>query len=349
MKRRNFIQAISAVAISTSIPKIAFSQKPNFKMIKPRALHDGDTIGVIAPATAVSDPDDIQRVIETAKYFNLKIKFGKNVVKGNGYKSRTINERLDDLHSMFNDDNVKAIFCIRGGYGSAQLLDKIDYELIKQNPKIFIGYSDITAMHIAINKFSNLITFHGPVLLSSFTDYTIDYFKKALFTSEPIGEIQNPISTVGLRNSFPLRTIKKGTAKGSLIGGNLTLISTNMGTPYEIETKNKILFLEDVGEEPYRIDRMLNQLKLSGKLHSSAAVVFGVCKGCNYNGLDTSRVWDSSLGEILDFYLAGLNIPVVYGYLIGHTSNQITIPIGVNAVLDAENQKFEIIEAGVTD
>lgn len=326
----------------------SFAEEKSMELIKPKALKTGSTIGIIAPGTAVSDPDDIAKAVEIAEYFGFNFKFGKNLEKGSGYKSRSDKERLYDLHEMFSDKEVEAVICIRGGYGSARLLDKIDYDLIRNNAKIFLGYSDITAMHLAINRHAGLVTFHGPVMLSKFSPYTINYFKKALFESAPLGQIENPGSQYGARESYPLRTVSSGKASGSLIGGNLTLISTTMGTPYEIKCKDKILFLEDVGEEPYSIDRMLTQLRLAGKFDEAAGIIFGVCSGCDYNGLNTSRVWDSSFGETLDDLLGDLPIPVLYGYTFGHVSNQITIPVGVRAELDADSQVFSIIESGLS-
>ncbi|TAL68080.1 MAG: LD-carboxypeptidase [Bacteroidetes bacterium] len=347
MKRRSFI---STVAVASTIPLF----KPVFvnalsksDFIRPKALKRGDTIGIIAPATAVTDPDQIGKAIEALNYFGLNYKIEKNVLKGEGYKTRTTEKRLDDLHFMFEDKEISGVFCLRGGYGSAQLLDKIDYDLIKKNPKVFIGYSDITAMHLAINKFSGLITFHGPVLLSGFSNYTADYFSKALFNTNPIGKIVNPESKSGIRLVHPTRTIKPGKATGKLIGGNLSIICSLMGTPYEIDTKDKILFIEDVGEEPYRIDRMLTQLRLAGKLNTAAGIIFGECNECNSDGLNPSHIWDYSLGEVLDNIFKNLNIPVFYGLTFGHTSDQITLPVGVDAEIDADERTLNIIEAGV--
>jgi len=316
-------------------------------LLKAQALKPNDLIGVIAPSTAVSDPDDIRKAKETLDYFGLRMKLGNHILKGNGYKSRTIDERLSDLHNMFSDPEVKGVFCIRGGYGSPQLLDKIDYELIAKNPKVFLGYSDITAMHLAIHKYSGLVTFHGPVLLSTFSNYTIEYFKKALFQTEPVGITSNAKDKNVFREVFPIRTIFSGKAKGKLIGGNLSLICSTLGTKYEIDTKDKIFFIEDVGEEPYRIDRMLTQLRLSGKLADASGIVIGYCKGCDYEGLQTSRIWDYSLGEVLDNIIAPVEKPAIYGLTIGHTTNQLTLPMGVEAELDADSQTLNIIEAGI--
>jgi len=347
MKRRSFLSSVAAISALPLFKPVLVRAFNKDEYIHPKALKRGDTVGIIAPATAVTDPDQLDKAVEALNYFGLNAKFGKNVLKGEGYKTRTVDERLDDLHSMFKDKDIAGVFCLRGGYGSPQLLDKIDYELIKNNPKVFIGYSDITAMHLAINKLSKLITFHGPVLLSGFSNYTADYFSKALFKTNPIGKVVNSESKNGIRLVHPTRTIKPGKASGKLIGGNLSLICSLMGTPYEIDTTNKILFIEDVGEEPFRIDRMLTQLRLAGKLNTASGVIFGECQGCNSDGLNPSHVWDYSLGEVLDNILGNLNIPVFYGLTFGHTNDQITLPLGVDAELDAESGTLNIIEAGV--
>jgi muramoyltetrapeptide carboxypeptidase len=316
-------------------------------LIKPRVLRQGDTAGLITPSTYVSDPGQLQLAVRTIEYFGLKPKMGKNVGRRDGYLAGSVEERLDDLHSMFRDPDVRAIFAIRGGYGSEQLLDRVDYDLIRRNPKVFIGYSDITALHLVIQKRAGLVTFHGPVALAAFTSYTQTWFRKALFSTEPIGPITNPPETNQLRPAHPLRTIRPGTARGPLIGGNLTLIATTMGTPFEIETRGRVLFLEDVDEQPYSIDRMLTQLRLAGKLEAAAGIVFGECADCRPREFQPSFDSTLSLGEVLDHILGKLSTPVFSGLTIGHTDDQVTLPLGVMATLDASKQQLVIEEAGV--
>jgi muramoyltetrapeptide carboxypeptidase len=282
------------------------------------------------------------------KYFGLKMKLARNAGKRMGSYLSSIEERLDDLHSMFRDPEVKAVFAIRGGYGSEHILDRIDYDLIRKNPKIFLGYSDITAMHLAINMHAGLVTFHGPIALSKFTGYTQDHFRKALFQKQPIGVVTNPPDENLLRPPHPLRTIRPGRATGRLIGGNLTLVSTTLGTPYEIETRGRILFLEDVEEEPYSIDRMLTHLRLAGKLDGIAGLIFGECMDCRPKDYQPSGALPYSFGEVLDNILGGLKVPVLSGLTIGHTDDQLTLPVGVMATLDADKGTLEITESGVS-
>jgi muramoyltetrapeptide carboxypeptidase len=262
----------------------------------------------------------------------LEAVFAKSVQSGTGYKTRSRKERIEDIEKMFADSAISAVFAIRGGYGAGELLDGIDYQLIKANPKIFAGFSDITALHLAFNKAADLITFHSPVLLSRFNEFTSSSFRKTLFSSEPIGILENPQLVSGARKIFPTRTIVSGSSDGILTGGNLTIISSLMGTPWEIDTENKILLLEDVGEEPYRIDRMLNQLRLAGKLNKARGIIFGSCTDCDRK----SNIWDLSVGEVLDKYFKPLDCPSFYGLLFGHTENQLTIPMGGYASMNSD-------------
>ena len=325
----------------------ALAQNSVPKLTRPRALRPGATVGLITPSTYVSDPDRLALAERTLKFFDLKPKFGRNVRKRNGYLGGSIEERLEDLHAMFADRSVDAVFAIRGGYGSGQLLDRIDYDLLRKNPKIFLGFSDITAMHLAIQKRAGLVTFHGPVALSEFSDYTQKHFRRALFETAPLGALTNPPDSNPLRPSHTLRTIRGGKARGALVGGNLTLISTTMGTPFEIDTRGRILLLEDIDEQPYSIDRMLTQLRLAGKLDSAAGLVFGECYLCRPR--DYKPAFDSTLsfGEVLDEILGKLRIPVLSGLTFGHTDDQLTLPLGVMATLDADKGELVIEESGV--
>jgi muramoyltetrapeptide carboxypeptidase len=348
MQRRNFLRAAGATTLLSPLAPQLLAQASAPKLIKPKALRAGDTVGVIAPGTAVPDPDRLALVAPTLKYFGLRTKLGRYVGQGSGHLSRPVNERLDDLHAMFRDPEVQAVFCIRGGYGAMQLLDRIDYDLIRSHPKIFLGYSDITALHLAIQRHAALVTFHGPIVLSSFTDYTQQSFRQALFDPKPAGKLTNPPEHNQLRPAHPLRTIRPGTASGPLVGGNLSLITSLLGTPYEIETRGRILCLEDTGEEPYRIDRMLTQLRLAGKLDQAAAIVFGECSDCGPRDYQPSFAWDLSLGEVLDNILGATRVPVFTGLTFGHTSDQLTLPLGVQATLNADEQTLELKEAGVS-
>ena len=338
MRRRDLL-AYSALAAAAQ-PLSAVEP-----LLKPHALRPGDTVGLITPATYVSDPDRIAAAERTVRYFGLQPKFGRNVRKRNGYLGGSVEERVADLHEMFGDSDVKGVFCIRGGYGAMQLLDHIDYGLIRRNPKVFLGYSDITSLHLAIRKRTNLVTFHGPVTLSAFSRYTQESFRKALFDTKPIGRLTNPPESNELRPSHTTRTLHGGVARGPLVGGNLSLISATMGTAFEIETRGCILFIEDVGEEPYRIDRMLTQLRLAGKLDVAAGVIWGECSECAPKDYKPSFESTFSTGEVVDNLLGDLKVPVLAGLTVGHTDDQLTLPEGVEAALDAGKGELVIEES----
>lgn len=336
MRRRSFLTGMAALAAPSAGGPV-----------RPKALAPGATVGLITPSTYVSDPDSLQLAARTIRYFGLRMKVGRNVGKRKGYLGGTVQERLDDLHAMFRDPEVSGVFCIRGGYGSEQLLDRIDYGLIRRNPKVFLGYSDITALHLAIQKKAGVVTFHGPVVLSRFSQYTQQCFRKALFSPAPMGVLTNPPDSDPLRPEHTLRTIRGGRARGRLIGGNLSLIATTMGTPYEIETRGRILLVEDVDEQPYSIDRMLTQLRLAGKLGEAAGIVFGECNHCKPRDYQPSFDSTLSLGEVLDEILGPLKVPVLSGLTFGHTDDQLTLPLGVMAELDADKGQLTVEEAGV--
>ncbi len=320
--------------------KEIFTKKAE-QMIKPPRLRKNDLVGVVAPGTAVPDPNDIFRAQEIISNLELRAQFSKSITQGTNYRSRTVAERVDELMKMFLNPDIRAVFCVRGGYGSAQLLDQLDYSIIRKNPKIFLGYSDITALHIAFHKFAGLVTFHGPMLLSPFSQYTFDSLRKILFGEELLPLVRNPEEKGTIRKNHFVRTLKEGTAEGIVVGGNLSIICSLHGTPFEYDFKGKILLLEDVQEEPYRIDRMLNQLRLSGKLEQVNGIVFGECKDC----VPTSQnVWDFSLGEVVDYYFKQLEVPSFYGLCIGHTADQATFAIGAKALLDATEGTIRYLE-----
>ncbi|HYB54473.1 MAG TPA: LD-carboxypeptidase [Thermoanaerobaculia bacterium] len=311
-------------------------------MVKPRALRAGDTVGLIAPSSYIFDLSDLEGVAPRLEALGLECRFGRNVRARRGYLAGTEEERLADLHAMFADPSIAAVFCLGGGYGSERLLARVDYALVRKNPKIFLGYSDITGLHLALGKLARLVTFHGPVALSALPPWTLGYLKKALFAPEPMGPIENPPEKDVLSPEFPRHTIVPGRALGRTVGGNLTLIATTMGTPYEIDTKGKILLLEDTGEAPYRVDRMLVQLALAGKLADAAGIVWGTCTDCapSRSGFEINL----SMSELLDDLLSKLGKPVLAGLVFGHTPEKATIPLGVEAELDATAKTFTLLE-----
>jgi len=310
--------------------------------IKPKRLCPGARIGIIAPAS----PGDMELTLAGIHWLEEQgfcVELGKTVEQTLGYLAGTDEERAADINGMFGSPDIDGIFCLRGGYGTMRLLDLLDYECIRTHPKIFLGYSDITALHISIGQHTGLVTFHGPMVSSDMgkglSDYTRDSFLRALTTGEPLGPVTNPPDV-----DAPL-FIAPGRAQGYLTGGNLSMIVSTLGTPYEIDTYGKILCLEEVGEVPYRMDRMLTQLLLAGKLQQTAGIVVAVCQGCD-------REMDDPMGltliEVLRERLGGLNKPVLCNLHFGHTGEKVTLPWGAMAILDSETG-LEVIEMATED
>jgi muramoyltetrapeptide carboxypeptidase len=312
------------------------------RAIKPQKIRKGDTIGIISPA---SSPEDLTRIDKSVKYFEklgYRVEVGKNVGKERGYLAGEDSERLDDFHAMFKNKNVKAIFCVRGGYGSARLLDKINYKLIKDNPKIFVGYSDITAMQLAIYSQTGLVTFAGPMPAVDFwqdevSEFTEENFWRLITSNKKVGKLINP-------NEEKFFLLSKGKTEGRLLGGNLALITSLMGTKYLPAFKNSVLLLEDIGEPPYRVDRFLNQLRLGNILHDTGGVILGRFVDCYEN--DTSKK-TLTLNQVIIDYFEKLNKPVIYNFKHGHIAENISIPFGLKCNLNATRGIVEILENAV--
>lgn len=348
MNRRELIKiGVAAVPTLMLSNNYLISQKKSNKfesnkkepIIKPRILKSGDSVGIVAPATHTPSLEEIADAELLLEQLELKPVYGKTFHEKGGNKTKSAEIRAAEINEMFANPEIKAIFSIRGGYGSVAILDKIDYELIRNNPKIFLGYSDITALLIAIRQLSGIATLHSPMLLSQFQG-NFDLFKKILFTTENHITIENPnLQNIRKKNFY---TIKVGTAEGELIGGNLSLITSLIGTPYEIEIDDKILFIEDVGEPPYRIDRMLYQMKLSGKFDNIRGLIFGKCNDCNSTD---SNIFDKSLLDVVHSHFSNYDFPSFYGLMIGHTSTQYPLPLGIKATLDATNGRVILNES----
>jgi muramoyltetrapeptide carboxypeptidase len=307
--------------------------------MKAKKLLPGDTIGIVAPASPASW-EATEKAMKQLYDLGHPIKLGCSVTQSRGYLAGSDEIRAEDINRMFGDREVKAIFCLRGGYGSPRILDKIDYRLIRENPKIFMGYSDITALHLAIYQRCKLVTFHGPMPASDMTEalpaFTEGWLYKAIAEDKPMGKLYNP-------KGYALHGLIGGRAKGRLIGGNLSLMAASLGTPYEIDTRDKLLFIEEIGEEPYRVDRMLNQLRLSGKLKDAAAILL-----CDFRDCQTKYSGKSlKLEEVFEDMLMDLKKPVLCGYKIGHCTPQITIPIGVRAMVDSSQKELILLEKAV--
>jgi len=344
MKRRDLLKGMATLPFlaQTVLSKNEKVSGKN-KLIKPKRLKQGDTVGVIAPASGFSAAE-FDKALQNLADLGFKTKVGKYARAKNGFLAGTDKERLEDLHWAFSDAEIDAVWCVRGGYGVSRLLPNVDFKLIKKNPKIFIGYSDITALHLAISQNCGLVTFHGPVAASTYSDYPKKHVVNVLMNPSAPYKIElSPDNVAKESNLFKTEVITKGKAKGKLIGGNLSLLSALAGTPFGLQNpKGKLLFMEDVGEQPYRIDRMLTQLCQSVDLRQLTGIALGVFEDCNPKTTDTQ-----SLITVLKDRLGDLKIPVIYGLSFGHIRDQFTLPIGIEAELDTENATMTFLETGV--
>ena len=348
MKRREFLTSTAALLAVPLTANVARAAPHLDTLLHPTALKPGDAVGLITTGTP-ADETRIAHAEQQLRALGLRMKLGRTALKKSTQTDYSIQAKLDDLHCMFEDPEVRAVIPVRGGYGTVELLGGVDYQLIRRHPKVFLGFSDITPLHLAIQRKSRLVTFHGPNASYYPSEYSTSYLRKAIFGLQPIGRIDNPPSPADASfPGYPLRTIRGGIATGRLIGGNLTSISYTMGTPYEIETRDRIVFLEADAVEPYHVRRMLNQLLLAGKFDVAAGVVFGVCFNCAVPaGKVPYENTSYSADEAIAYMLGKLNVPVIAGLAIGHSPDQVTLPLGVRAVLDADARTLTVAESGV--
>ena len=307
--------------------------------VYPRLLEPGDLIGLVAPASPPREPSYIDRAIERIEARGFRVKPSAHLARRSGYLAGSDRERASDIMRMFLDPRIKGIFCLRGGYGSGRMLPLLDFARIAESKKIFFGFSDITAVHSAIAATSGLITFHGGLnctFVEPRGNYAWSSVSRTLMEAGAPGSIFTKLPKRAASGCVALR---KGEAAGRLIGGNLTVLSALVGTPYFPSLKGKILVIEDVGEAPYRLDRLLTQWLHAGLFHGVAAVAAGTFEGC-----DSKRAGGPSVLEVLRERLVPLRIPIVAGLPIGHQSYNATIPLGARARLIARAAPDLVIE-----
>lgn len=337
-------------------------------------LRPGNTVALVSPASPFHRGQlPAQTVVTQAREalhaLGLRTIVGSHALNTYGYLAGSDKDRARDLMDAFANPDVHGIVCMGGGYGTPRILDLLDYDVIAANPKVFIGYSDITALHTAIGQQAGLVTFHGPMgfelarirrtlpalgggkqtspprataqSTGATAAFTWDWFAKAFMQSDPIG----PLPVRGPWQSGPLQRLVSGVAQGPLVGGNLSLLSDTVGTAYEIDTKDKVLLIEEVGEAPYRIDRMLTQLRLAGKLEAAAAIIFAECTDCGPS--DSSRP-SLTLQQVLADVVEPVGKPTVVGLAAGHGPGRLTLPFGATVRVDADNCQVVVEEPGVT-
>ncbi|XKE94060.1 LD-carboxypeptidase [Metaplanococcus flavidus] len=299
----------------------------------PKRLKKGDTVGIVAPSSP-PDLENLKQALPFLEGMGLKVKMGKSVEAKQGYLAGTDEERLADLHAMFEDTEIAGIICAGGGFGAARITDQIDFAMIKENPKVFWGYSDITFLHTAIGQYAELVTFHGPMLAS---DVGKEEFHER--SGRMFGQLFAPFELHYDEGISTLTPVSRGVAQGELVGGNLGLLRSSIGTKFEIDTKDKILLIEDIEKQPYEIDGMLNQLRMARKFEGLAGVVIGDFKNCEPEDPEKSL----NLDQVFDHYFKDLGIPVVKGFKIGHCEPHFSVPLGVMARLDATEMTLTVL------
>ncbi|MBT8380926.1 MAG: LD-carboxypeptidase [Ignavibacteria bacterium] len=350
MKRRNFIKTVSAASVAAASAKAtsfrAHSIQEDKQIVKPPRLNKGDKLGLITPGSYISI-EEKEKSLENLKGLGFEVEYSDKLMLMNGYFSGSDKERAEDINEMFARDDINGIVCARGGYGCVRTLPHINYNLVKENPKVLIGYSDVTALLYGIYKKTGLITFHGPVGVSTYNDFSKKYFKQVLMNS--VEEIELTSSASGNNdNIYGLTILNGGTVNGELVGGNLSIVVSLIGTDYDIGTKGKIIYLEEYLEEPYRIDRMLTQMIQAGKFDSAAGIALGIFRKCESKKDNPSFSNSFTLMEVLKDRLSDLKIPVVYGLSFGHVKDKFTIPFGIKAELNADSYKLTLLETAVT-
>lgn len=341
MNRRQFLGTTALAASVVPLLGAGSATAGAPKRLLPAPLKPGDTVGLVSPSSATDESLGLQLTREAMEALGFKVKFGAHAAGRRGYFAGTDAERARDINRMFADDSVNAVICVRGGWGAARLLPLLDYNIIRRNPKVLLGYSDITALHCALRAKTGLVSFHGPIGAGSWNAFNVDQFRRVFFERE-LMHYQNKLDKgdelVPRRNR--IATITLGKARGELVGGNLSVLAALAGSPYLPDFSGKILFLEDVSEAPYRVDRMMSTLKLMGALDKIAGFVFGECTDCKpgdgYGSL--------TLEQILDDYITPLGIPAYRGAMIGHLREQFILPVGGVVEMDAAAGTLRMVE-----
>lgn len=340
--RREFLGVAGAGLLAA--PSGAAAAPARLPAIKPRRLVPGDTIGLIDPASATFLRQDVEIVTEVLAALGFKVKRGAHLMDRYGYLAGRDLDRAADVNVLFADREVKGILAVRGGWGSARLLPHLDFDLIGRNPKVLAGYSDLTALLNAVNARTGLVTFHTPVGVSTWTPFSVEHARRVLMDGEAL-TLSNPVEVKDtlVQVEHRVSTLTPGVARGRLVGGNLTVLSAVVGSPYLPDFDGAILFLEDVREQIYRIDRMLTQLSLAGILRRVKGVVVGKCTDC-----DPGEGYGSlTLEEVFDDHIKPLGVPAWHGAMIGHIDRQFTLPIGLDVEIDAERGTIRLLEPAV--
>jgi muramoyltetrapeptide carboxypeptidase len=343
MNRRTFLAASVLTPIAGTFTAGGAAQK--LPVLKPRRLGPGDTVALVAPASATFQTIELQIARESLEALGLKVKVGGHVLDRHGYLAGRDQDRATDINNYFADPSVRAVLPLRGGWGSSRLLPYLEFDTIRRNPKVVLGFSDITALLLSIHARTGLITFHGPNGMGRWDEFSVGWVKRILFDGDAV-TLQNPREKGEflVQTEHRVQTITPGTARGRILGGNLTVFSAIVGSPYLPAFDGAILFLEDVGEDIYRVDRMMTTLKLAGILGRLAGFVFGTCSEC-----EPGQGFGSlTLEEVFNDHVRPLKIPAWQGAMIGHRQPQFTIPVGVQVEIDATAGTIRMLEPACT-
>jgi muramoyltetrapeptide carboxypeptidase len=341
--RRDFLAASGAATLAALASTASAQSRPS--PLKPPRLKPGDTLGLIHPASATFQKMDLEIAIDNLKALGFNVKVGAHALDRYGYLAGRDADRAADINALFADKDVQGICAVRGGWGAARTLPYLNFETIAKNPKVLFGYSDITALHMAIQAKTGLVTFHAPTGFSAWTELSASWFKRVVMEGELAPYVNEPdfrgrIVPMGFRT----QTISPGKAEGRLVGGNLTVLAHLVGTPYMPDFTGRILFLEDIREGIYRIDRMLTHLKLAGLLTKIKGFIWGQCTDCEP---DSSGYGSLTIEEVLDDHIKPLGVPTYRGAMIGHVDKQFTVPEGIMAEMDADAGTFRLLESAV--
>jgi muramoyltetrapeptide carboxypeptidase len=348
MQRREFLESAGGASLTWAAAASGRAAAPTAgslpPVVRPKRLKPGDRVGLVAPATALFRSVDIEIAQDAARAFSLEPRLGAHVRDRHGYLAGRDEDRAADVNAFFADASVSAIVAISGGWGCARVLPHLDWETIRKNPKVVAGFSDLTGLHCGLQARTGLVTFHTPMLLAAWPPFSVEHFRRVVFEAEAVTMANPPGDEERLvQRENRIRTITPGRARGRLLGGNLTVLTTLLGSPYVPAFDGAILFLEDVNEDIYRVDRMLTQLRLAGLLGRVRGFVFGSCSRCEpgegYGSL--------TLEEVLDEHVKPLGIPAYEGAMIGHQDQQFTLPVGIEVELDAAAGTIRMLEPAV--
>jgi muramoyltetrapeptide carboxypeptidase len=346
MNRRNFLRssaAAAAAALAATRPPLHAAQRP--PIVRPRRLEPGQAVALVAPASATFETMELEIAKESLQALGLEVLVAGHLLDRHGYLAGQDRDRAADINRAFADPSVSAVLPIRGGWGSSRLLPYLDFEAIRRSPKIVLGFSDITALLLSIHARTGLVTFHGPNGMGRWDDFSVGWVRRILFEAEA-ATMENPRD----RGEFIVqtenrtRTITPGMARGRMLGGNLSVLAAIVGSPYIPDWDGAILFLEDVGEDLYRVDRMMTTLKLAGILDRIRGFVFGTCSECEPGEGYASL----TLEEIFEDHVKPLKVPAWHGAMIGHRMPQFTIAEGIEVEIDASAGRIRMLEPAVT-